>query len=126
MRRLLAFLILTGVVVAGAVWLADRPGEVTIHWLGWRVDTTVPVLLAALVLLLVALSVLNRLVRTVFGAPPAAGSNRAASAASPSAQGLYRPAPTGWRRRLRATPCAPASWPARPTGCCGTRRSPGC
>ncbi len=69
MRRLLAFLILTGVVVAGAVWLADRPGEVTIHWLGWRVDTTVPVLLALLVVALVALSVLNRLMRTVFGAP---------------------------------------------------------
>lgn len=69
MRRLLAFLLLTGLAVAGAVWLADHPGEVTIRWQGWRIDTTVPVLLAFLAVLLVALSVLNRLVRTVFGAP---------------------------------------------------------
>ncbi|EME70194.1 hypothetical protein H261_09677 [Paramagnetospirillum caucaseum] len=69
MRRLLAFLALTGLAVAGAVWLADRPGEVTIRWQGWRMDTTVPVLLAFLALLLVAFSMLNRLVRGVFGAP---------------------------------------------------------
>jgi HemY protein len=69
MRRLLAFIILTGLAVAGAVWLADRPGEVTIRWQGWRADTTVPVLLGALALLLVTLSVLNRVVRAVFGAP---------------------------------------------------------
>jgi HemY protein len=69
MRRLLTFLILTGLAVAGAVWLADRPGEVTIRWQGWRVDTTVPVLLFFLAVLLVLLSILGRLVRAVFGAP---------------------------------------------------------
>lgn len=69
MRRLLVFLALTGLAVAGAVWLADRPGEVTIRWQGWRVDTTVPVLLAFLAVVLVALSALGRLVRTLFGAP---------------------------------------------------------
>ncbi|ARJ66327.1 hypothetical protein WV31_11970 [Magnetospirillum sp. ME-1] len=69
MRRLLVFLALTGLAVAGAVWLADRPGEVTIRWQGWRVDTTVPVLLAVLVVVLAALSALGRLVRAVFGAP---------------------------------------------------------
>jgi HemY protein len=69
MRRLLAFLLLTGLVVAGAVWLADRPGEVTIRWQGWRADTTVPVLLAILAVLLVLLSMLGRLARAIFGAP---------------------------------------------------------
>ncbi|KIL97977.1 putative HemY protein [Paramagnetospirillum magnetotacticum MS-1] len=69
MRRFLAFLVLTGLAVAGAVWLADRPGEVTIRWQGWRADTSVPVLLAVLALLLLALSVLIRLIRLVFGAP---------------------------------------------------------
>ncbi|MDO8607827.1 MAG: heme biosynthesis HemY N-terminal domain-containing protein [Phaeospirillum sp.] len=69
MRRLLGFLSLTALVVAGAVWLADRPGEVVIHWQGWRVDTTVPVLLAALVVVLVLLSVVGRLGRLIFGAP---------------------------------------------------------
>ncbi|BAE53227.1 heme biosynthesis protein HemY [Paramagnetospirillum magneticum] len=69
MRRFLVFVVLTGLAVAGAVWLADRPGEVTIRWQGWRLDTTVPVLLAVLALLLVGLSLLARLVRAVFGAP---------------------------------------------------------
>ena len=69
MRRFLAFLFLTGLAVAGAVWLADRPGEVTIRWQGWRADTTVPVLLAFLAVLLVLLSTLNHLVRAIFGAP---------------------------------------------------------
>lgn len=69
MRRLLTFLLLTALVVTGAVWLADRPGEVIIHWQGWRVDTTVPVLLTALALLLALLTVITRLGRLVFGAP---------------------------------------------------------
>lgn len=69
MKRLLAFLLATGLVVAGAVWLADQPGEVVIHWQGWRVDTTVPVLLAALVVLLLLLAVTGRLAWLILGAP---------------------------------------------------------
>ena len=69
MRRLLAFLLVTALVVTGAVWLADRPGEVVVHWLGWRVDTTVPVLLAVLVGLLALLAAIGRLGRLIFGAP---------------------------------------------------------
>lgn len=69
MRRLLSFLLVTALVVAGAVWLADRPGEVMIRWQGWRLDTSVPVLLAALVVLMVLLSLVGRLIRLVFGAP---------------------------------------------------------
>ncbi|OAN49115.1 hypothetical protein A6A04_03060 [Paramagnetospirillum marisnigri] len=69
MRRLLAFLLVTALVVAGAVWLADRPGEVVIRWQGWRIDTTVPVLLGALVVVFALLAGLNRVIRLVFGAP---------------------------------------------------------
>jgi HemY protein len=69
MRRLLTFLVITALVVAGAVWLADRPGEVTIRWQGWRADTSVPVLLAALAVLLVLFSALFRLLRLVLGGP---------------------------------------------------------
>ncbi len=69
MRRLFTFLLLTGLVVAGVVWLADRPGEVTIHWQGWRVDTTVPMLLAALVTLLLAFAAVGRLGWLLVGAP---------------------------------------------------------
>jgi HemY protein len=69
MKRLLLFVLTVAVMVAGAVWLADRPGEVTVHWQGWRVDTTVPVLLLALLLLLAVLEVLLRLGRVVVGGP---------------------------------------------------------
>ncbi len=64
MRRLISFLLTAAVAVAVAVWLADRPGSVTILWLGWRVDTSMPVLLAAIVLVLVAISLAGRFLRS--------------------------------------------------------------
>jgi HemY protein len=69
MRRFLAFLLLTGLAIAGTVWLADRPGIVTIRWEGWRVDTTVPVLLLAQAVLLAVFAVVWRIFGMVFGAP---------------------------------------------------------
>lgn len=45
MRRLLLFVALAAIVVAGAVWVADRPGTIAIRWQGWRVDTSVAILL---------------------------------------------------------------------------------
>lgn len=69
MRRLLAFLLVTALAVAGAVWLADRPGEVVIRWQGWRIDTSVPMLLATLVVLMAVVTLVGRLGRLVFGAP---------------------------------------------------------
>ena len=50
-RRILSFLILTLVLVFGCVWLADHPGTVTIHWQGWRVDTTFAILLFSIAIL---------------------------------------------------------------------------
>ncbi len=47
MIRVVLFLILMGLVALGAVWLADRPGEVAITWLGYRIETSVAVALAA-------------------------------------------------------------------------------
>ena len=65
-RRSFLFILLTAVLVAGCVWLADRPGEVTIHWQGWRLDTTVPALvliwIAALALILFAQHLLRWLI----------------------------------------------------------------
>ncbi len=48
MIRALSYALALALLVAGAVWLADRPGVATVEWLGWRVETTVPVLLAVL------------------------------------------------------------------------------
>jgi len=49
--KLLRYLLFLGILVTGAVWLADHPGEVAVEWLQWRLETNVPVLLALLLLL---------------------------------------------------------------------------
>jgi len=59
--RLLAYVLVVGLLVAASVWLADRPGAVTVIWEGWRVDTSVPVLLLALALLVAVLFLALRL-----------------------------------------------------------------
>src|SRR5262249_56099151 len=46
MRRTLIFLVKLAVVVALAVWLAERPGTVTLKWLNWEVHSTVGGLIA--------------------------------------------------------------------------------
>lgn len=76
MVRLIAFLILVGLLVAGAVWLAERPGDVTVEWLGWRVDTTVPVLLLALALLVAVFAAIRAAVLALLGVPGFFGRKR--------------------------------------------------
>src|SRR5580704_15261739 len=41
MIRVVLFLIIAGLIAAGFVWLADRPGDVAITWLGMRIETSV-------------------------------------------------------------------------------------
>ncbi len=56
MRALLA-LALVAAAVAGAVFVAGRPGHVEIVWQGWQVDTSVGVLIGAVALIVLAGSV---------------------------------------------------------------------
>jgi HemY protein len=56
--RVVIYLALIGLLALGAEWLADRPGDVTIHWLGHQIETSVMVLamaVAAVAVLAVAL-----------------------------------------------------------------------
>jgi HemY protein len=77
MIRVVAFLILAGLAAAGAVWLADRPGEVAITWLGYRIDTSMMVALAAVATIAVAAVILWSAVRLVLRSPEiAAGAMR--------------------------------------------------
>jgi len=57
MIRVVLFLVLVGLAALGAAWFADRPGDVAITWLGYRIETSV-MLLAAAILALVALAIL--------------------------------------------------------------------
>jgi HemY protein len=43
MIRVLLFLALVALVALGAVWIADRPGDIAITWQGWRIETSVMV-----------------------------------------------------------------------------------
>lgn len=45
MLRPILFFVKVGVLVFAAVWLADHPGGVQIDWLGYRVDTSVGILI---------------------------------------------------------------------------------
>jgi HemY protein len=71
MIRVLFYLIIVGLIALGAVWLADRPGDVAITWQGERLETSVMVLVAAAVALAVAAIVLWSLLRAIVRAPDA-------------------------------------------------------
>jgi len=51
--RTLPAIIVIALLIAGAVFVADRPGEVSLVWQGWRVDTSVTVLVFGVVLIAV-------------------------------------------------------------------------
>ncbi len=47
MVRALGYFILLAAVMAAVAWFADRPGEVTIVWQGWRIDASVGMVVLA-------------------------------------------------------------------------------
>ena len=53
--RTLIWFAVAAAAMLGAVWLAERPGTVTAEWHGWRLDTSVGVLLVGVVVLILAL-----------------------------------------------------------------------
>jgi HemY protein len=73
MRRLLSYFILLALLIGSALWLADRPGGVVLEWQGWQAETTVPVLLGAVLLIGFAFHLLLSLIAFLRGAPSAFG-----------------------------------------------------
>ena len=69
MIRVVAFLIAVTLVALGVVWLADRPGMVTITWLGQRADLSVMVAIIGIGLVAIAAVFLWSLVRLLFRTP---------------------------------------------------------
>ena len=60
MIRTLVWIVLIGVIVAVAFEFADEPGAVSLHWQGWRIDTTVAFLVLCTTALAVAAALLYR------------------------------------------------------------------
>ncbi|OYW39797.1 MAG: heme biosynthesis protein HemY, partial [Azorhizobium sp. 12-66-6] len=69
MIRLVILLVLLAAVAFGASWLADRPGEILMVWQGWRLETSVPVALAALALFSGVLLIVWRLLSLLLSSP---------------------------------------------------------
>jgi HemY protein len=71
-RALFLLLLLAGFMLVVA-WLADRPGNVSIVWQGWRIDTSVPILIAVVALVAAAAALVYRFWRALVGAPGSFG-----------------------------------------------------
>src|ERR1044072_3782396 len=71
MIRVVAFLITVTLLALGVVWPADRPGTVTITWLGQRADLSVMVAIIGVGLVAVAAVFLWSLLRLLFRTPKA-------------------------------------------------------
>ena len=69
MIRVVIYLLIVAGLAFAAVWFADRPGEVAITWQGWRVDTSVMVLAAAVAAVVGAAVLLWSLIRALIRSP---------------------------------------------------------
>jgi HemY protein len=67
--RILFTIVQIAVVVATAVWLADQPGQVTIDWQGWRIETTFWLLAVAIIVFVVVAAIAYRSWRFLRRAP---------------------------------------------------------
>jgi len=69
MIRVALYLILVGFVAYGVALLADRPGDVVVTWQGWRIETSLMVLIAAIVVAMAVLALVWTLLRAIFSSP---------------------------------------------------------
>jgi HemY protein len=69
MIRVLFYLIIVAALALGAVWFAERPGDVAITWQGQRIETSVFVLVAAVAAIVVLAVLLWSLVRAIVRSP---------------------------------------------------------
>jgi HemY protein len=69
MIRVVVFLAAVAVVAAGVAWVADRPGAVSITWLGYRIDTSVMAAAGVLVLAVIAIMLAWSLLRALWRSP---------------------------------------------------------
>ena len=69
MIRVVLFLIAVAVAALGFAWVADRPGDVVVTWLGYHIETSVSVGILAVAVLLLLLLLLWSLLRGLLRSP---------------------------------------------------------
>ncbi|MEZ5828023.1 MAG: heme biosynthesis HemY N-terminal domain-containing protein [Hyphomicrobiales bacterium] len=71
MIRILVFILVIVAAALGLAWLADRPGTITIEWLGYHIETSAFVGAVALVVLVALLFLAFAVLRSVWTRPAA-------------------------------------------------------
>jgi HemY protein len=69
MIRIIIFLLAVGAIALGIAWLADRPGGVTVQWLGLQIETSVMVAAFAILTTTALLLFLWTVLRSIIRAP---------------------------------------------------------
>lgn len=69
MIRVFLFFLAVAALALAAAWVADRPGDVAIAWLGYRIETSITVAGLALVLIVAGAMLLWSILRTLLSAP---------------------------------------------------------
>jgi HemY protein len=69
MIRYLIFAVILVIAVLSTVWLVSNPGEVSISWLGWHIDTYVPILIVGVAFLAAVSTMLTLLLRALIRLP---------------------------------------------------------
>ncbi|MCD8498250.1 MAG: hypothetical protein LRZ85_09425 [Alphaproteobacteria bacterium] len=90
MFRALWFILKLAVLIAAAIWLAGQPGDVTLHWMDYKINAALGLVLACLfIFILVALS-LYRLIRAIADIPAVFARRRALSRRDKAYQSLAK------------------------------------
>ena len=69
MIRVALYLIVVGLIAYGVALVADRPGDVVVTWQGWRIETSLLVLAAAVIAAVAVLSLIFAVIRSVARSP---------------------------------------------------------
>ena len=69
MIQVVLFLITVALVAAGFAWVADRPGDVAITWMGYRVETSLMVAALAVAALVVVAMIVWSVARGILRSP---------------------------------------------------------
>jgi HemY protein len=69
MVRIILFLLLIALGAAGAAWIAEQTGDVVLSWGGYRAQTTLPVFVLALGVVVVAAMMIWAILRGVWSTP---------------------------------------------------------
>ena len=69
MRKAIVFAVLAAAAIFAAYWMALHPGNVTIDWLGYRMEPPIGVLVLAVLVFAIIVTLLYRVIRAILGTP---------------------------------------------------------